>query len=107
MAKRVCSLLVYTNPQKAVRDHVREKYRKTRSELGVNGLFTHNEATQVYINEPGMYQLLVRSKQPFAEQFQDWLYEEVLPSIRKRGSYILPTAPTNPPSVDWLQGRTD
>ncbi|WP_334310648.1 Bro-N domain-containing protein [Dolichospermum circinale] len=41
----------------------------------------------VFINEPGLYQLVMRSNLPSAEKFQDWVFEEVLPSIRKTGSY--------------------
>lgn len=39
------------------------------------------------ISEPGIYQLAGQSKLPSAEPFQDWIYEDVLPSIRKTGMY--------------------
>ena len=39
------------------------------------------------ISEPGVWQILARSRLPKVEKFQDWLFEEVLPSIRKTGSY--------------------
>ncbi|MFL6113958.1 MAG: BRO family protein [Catenulispora sp.] len=42
------------------------------------------------INEPGVYRLAMRSNLPEAERFQDWLSEEVLPSIRKTGGYGVP-----------------
>ena len=42
------------------------------------------------LEEAGIYQLIFGSKLPNAEQFQDWVFEEVLPSIRKTGSYNLP-----------------
>jgi len=42
------------------------------------------------INEAGVYRLVMRSNLMAAEQFQDWLAEEVLPSIRKTGSYAAP-----------------
>lgn len=41
------------------------------------------------INEPGLYRLILRSDKPDAERFQDWITEEVLPSIRKTGGYSL------------------
>lgn len=41
----------------------------------------------VVISQPGVFQLLGESHLPLAEQFQDWLYEEVLPSINKTGGY--------------------
>ena len=41
----------------------------------------------VYINEKNLYKVIMRSDKPQAEPFQDWVCEEVLPSIRKTGSY--------------------
>lgn len=40
--------------------------------------------------EPGLYSLIARSNSPIAVQFQKWIYEEVLPTIRKTGSYSIP-----------------
>lgn len=40
-----------------------------------------------FINEPNLYRLIFRSNKPAAVQFGNWVYEEVLPSIRKTGSY--------------------
>jgi hypothetical protein len=41
----------------------------------------------VYVTEPGLYRLIGSSRKPEAEAFQDWVSEEVLPSIRKTGAY--------------------
>lgn len=41
------------------------------------------------INEPGLYRLIFRSDKPEAKAFQDWVFQEVLPSIRKHGHYSL------------------
>ena len=38
------------------------------------------------INEPNVYRLIVKSNLPSAEKFENWLFEEVIPSIRKKGS---------------------
>lgn len=49
------------------------------------------------VSEPGVYRLVMRSNLPAAERFQDWLAEEVIPSIRKTGSYsVAPAAPALP-----------
>ena len=40
-----------------------------------------------FINEPNLYRLIFRSNKPAAIQFGNWVYEEVLPTIRKTGSY--------------------
>ena len=43
-----------------------------------------------FINEPNLYRLIAKSKLPQAEQFEKWVFEEVLPSIRKHGAYMTP-----------------
>ena len=42
-----------------------------------------------YVNEPGLYSLIFKSTKPQAQDFQDWVYEEVLTALRRRGSYSL------------------
>lgn len=44
-----------------------------------------------FINEPNLYRLIFRSNKPQAQAFADWVYSEVLPSIRKTGGYGVPT----------------
>jgi prophage antirepressor-like protein len=51
----------------------------------------------VTVLEPGLYALIGRSNSPLAVPFQKWLYEEVIPSIRKTGAYTAPNAPTPEP----------
>lgn len=41
----------------------------------------------LFINEPNLYRVIFRSNKPEARQFQDWVFNEVLPTIRKTGSY--------------------
>ena len=48
---------------------------------------SYHEGKTVYISEPGLYKLVFASRLETAEAFQDWVCEEVLPSIRKTGSY--------------------
>lgn len=40
------------------------------------------------VNEPGLYKLIFKSRKPEAKQFQDWVFYEVLPDIRKYGMYL-------------------
>lgn len=49
-----------------------------------------NEIT--FINEPNLYRVIFRSNKPEAVKFQDWIFEEVIPQIRKTGAYIQPNA---------------
>lgn len=44
----------------------------------------------IIVNEPGLYKIIFRSDKPKAQKFADWVYCEVLPSIRKHGAYIVP-----------------
>lgn len=59
-----------------------------------------------FINELNLYRLIVKSKLPQAEQFEKWVFEEVIPSIRKHGAYmtdqVLEQAVTNPDFVIGL-----
>ncbi|MDJ6543629.1 hypothetical protein LEC33_28900, partial [Salmonella enterica] len=45
-----------------------------------------------FINEPNLYRVIFRSNKPEARQFQDWVFNEVLPTIRKTGRYEHPVA---------------
>lgn len=80
-AKDVAHRLGYANPQKAVRDHC-----KAARPVGVNDSFTLGPSANI-IPERDVYRLVMRSKMPEAERFEDWVVGEVLPSIRKSGSY--------------------
>ena len=48
---------------------------------------------QPYINESGLYNLILKSQKPEAKQFKQWVTSEVLPSIRKTGSYSMALVP--------------
>ncbi|MCA1971740.1 MAG: Bro-N domain-containing protein [Caenispirillum sp.] len=81
VAKDIADVLGYANPQKAVRDHC-----KGARPVGVNESFTLDPQTTV-IPERDLYRLIMRSKLPAAERFEDWVVGEVLPTIRKTGRY--------------------
>jgi len=83
VGKDVASALGYTNPQKAIRDHVFEE------DKGVNETFTPGGKQKIpVINESGLYSLILASKLPSARKFKRWVTSEVLPTIRKHGMYI-------------------
>ena len=52
-----------------------------------------------FIPESDVFRLIMRSKLPDAEKFQDWVYEEILPSIRKTGGYINATPEATPEEI--------
>lgn len=82
VGKDVALALGYTNPQKAVRDHV------DGEDKGVNEMDTPGgKQNLMLINESGAYSLILSSKLPSAKRFKHWVTSEVLPSIYKTGSF--------------------
>lgn len=90
VGRDVAEILGYTNPQKAIRDHV-DNEDKT-----VNESFTVNGTKGLLINESGLYALIIASKLPAAKKFKRWVTSEVLPAIRKTGTYSVPKLEKNP-----------
>ena len=83
VASDVANALGYTNPRKAVIDHCKGvTKRDTPTSSGVQSMS--------YIGEGDLYRLIMKSKLPSAEKFESWVMDEVLPSIRKTGSYGKP-----------------
>lgn len=121
--KDVAAALGYKDTDKALRDHIPVKFKRvitakqfkqmaSNQEPAISaGLQmasnqepakTHNVFSDeamggvqrlTFINEAGLYKLVLRSKLPAAEEFSDWVCEEVLPSIRKYGYYSLNATP--------------
>ena len=91
-AKEVAEYLGYIDTSDAIKTHIPSKYKITYSQLKNNqgvlpGLKMHPET--IFLKEAGLYKLATSSKMPKAEAFQDWIFEEVIPSIRKTGKYEL------------------
>ncbi|ODS43157.1 hypothetical protein BGK37_12605 [Pasteurella multocida] len=80
--KDVCDILGYMNDSKTLKDHCKEKGVTKRYSLTEGG---KQELT--FINEPNLYRLIIKSRKPEAEPFETWVFEEVLPQIRKTGKY--------------------
>lgn len=96
VGKDVAKALGYKKPENAVATHVPDKYKTTTL---IQGTGSNYKSKTVLINEAGLYKLVMRSKLESAEKFSDWTCEEVLPSIRKTGSYSVQNDPR------WLQTR--
>lgn len=96
-ARDVAEGLGYSNPQKAVRDHC-----KSPRPVGVNDSFTLGPSANI-IPERDVYRLVMRSKLPQAERFEEWVVSEVLPSIRKTGGYTAPAQPADLSKLEILQ----
>ena len=83
VGKDVAEALGYSNPRKAISDHVHSE------DKGVTKCDTLGGKQELLIiNESGLYSLILGSKLESAKRFKRWITSEVLPSIRKTGGYI-------------------
>lgn len=78
----VAAALGYSKPVNALASHCKPKGTLKQGILTKGGV-----QMMTLINEPNVFRLIVRSALPSAEKFETWLFEEVIPSIRKTGSY--------------------
>lgn len=86
VGKDVAEALGYSNPSNAVISHVDDE-DKLRTQIKYAG---QNREVSI-INESGLYSLVLSSKLPKAKAFKRWITSEVIPSIRKTGSYNKPS----------------
>ena len=109
--KTIAEILGYAIQRKAILDHVDPEDKRKLSELGYNSRgaqngppfknemdplkyrgsktepLTNNQKNTIYINESGLYSLILRSKLESACALKRWVTKDVLPSIRKTGRY--------------------
>ncbi|MDV2911060.1 phage antirepressor [Pediococcus acidilactici] len=89
VGKDIAGVLGYGNTNKAIRDHV-----DFEDKMGVqNGTPSVKDSLgriqkPIWINESGMYSLILASKLPSSKKFKHWVTSEVLPNIRKHGAYL-------------------
>lgn len=82
VAADVCAVLEIQNARDAVAKALDD------DEKGVDTIYTLGGTQEMLvITEPGLYRLVFKSRKPQARAFQRWVYHEVLPSIRRTGSY--------------------
>ena len=85
VGKDVAEKLGYSNPRDALAKHVAE------DDKAAVAIYDGSQTRHVIaINESGMYSLILSSKLESAKEFKHWVTSEVLPSIRKTGSYTIP-----------------
>lgn len=92
--KDVAKSLGYKNPNKAIGDHCRgiTKRYPIQDSLG-------RTQEAVFITEPDLYRLITHSKLPTAEKFERWVFEEVLPAIRRTGGYMVAKQDETPEQI--------
>lgn len=82
VAKDVATALGYARPENAIATHCHGSLKQ-----GVTDSIGREQQTTI-IPESDVYRLITNSKLPSAEKFSDWVFEEVLPAIRKHGGYL-------------------
>jgi len=101
----VARCLGYSNPGKAVRDHCKGGSvldpLSDKADLKARG----RRQPVKFIPESDLYRLILRSKAPNAEAFQDWVCEEVLPAIRRKGAYSVGDMPQTYPEAMRMLGE--
>lgn len=86
----VAKALGYTNPQKAIRDHCKWGTKRSGVSLTTNqhGVTTEQITEMTFIPEGDIYRLAARSKLPGADEFERWIFDEVLVSVNHTGGYL-------------------
>ena len=95
VAKDICEALGYKDPTTAVRNHCKgvPKQHPLQTPGGMQELRV--------LTEPDVLRLIVKSELPGAERFEAWVFEDVLPTIRKTGSYgTQPAAVVPAPTIE-------
>lgn len=97
-ATDVAKALGYSNPHDAVNRHCRGVVKREGVSVTTNqhGVSTEQKVEMSFIPESDLYLLIFRSKLPNAEKFTDWVVEEVLPALRKTGTYTVQQVPRKP-----------
>lgn len=95
-ANDVTRILGYANGRQAIEKNCKQKGVSKRDTLTKGGL-----QSLTYIDEGNLYRLVLKSEKPEAEKFENWVCDEVLPSIRKHGLYATPA------TIDELVANPD
>lgn len=90
VGKDLATILGYSNTRDALNKHVDSEDKNT---VAIRDGITRGNPNQTIVNESGMFSLILSSNLPNAKKFKRWVTSEVLPTIRKNGSYQLPQTP--------------
>lgn len=92
VGKDLTDILGYSNSRKALKDHVDKEDQQILTSRNVTLENIPNRGLTA-VNESGMFGLVLSSQLPNAKKFKHWVTSEVLPAIRKTGSYQSPQTP--------------
>ena len=106
-ATDIAKILGYSNPRDAVGRHCKGVVKRdgvcyTENQYGVRSA---QKANISYIPEGDVWRLIIRSRLPSAQKFETWLFDEVLPELRRKGEYKMqPEAQGEAPDLPhiWL-----
>ncbi len=86
----VAKALGYSNPRDAILRHCKGvvKHDGVSQTTNQYGITTNQTVEMSFIPEGDIYRLIAHSKLPSAEKFERWVFDEVLPTIRKHGAYM-------------------
>ena len=87
VGKDIATILGYAKPENAIANHVDGE---DKTSTLIQGSGSNYKSKAILINESGLYSLIMSSKLPQAKAFKRWVTSEVLPAIRKTGSYKTP-----------------
>ncbi len=91
-ATECARILGYVNPRDAIKRHCKGEGVVKRDGVSFttnqHGVTTGVTLSMNYITEGNLYRLITNSKLPAAERFESWVFDEVLPSIRRNGAYV-------------------
>jgi prophage antirepressor-like protein len=89
VAKDIAEALGYKDTDQAIRKHCKKAVNVNINEIDPVKMTGSNMLRHLnLIPESDVYRLIIKSKLPTAEAFEEWVMEEVLPSIRKNGAYV-------------------
>ncbi|WP_145447425.1 BRO family protein [Staphylococcus hominis] len=100
----VAKILGYLKPANAIANHVDDEDKTTTL---IQGIGSNYKSKATIINESGLYSLIFSSKLESAKRFKRWVTSEVLPSIRKTGSYQTKPLTTSEQIQLIAQGNTE
>lgn len=116
VGRDVAEILGYKNPNEAIQDHVDAEDKFLRSQHGSEMLKLFSSVKEIqaqlgrqdnwFINESGVYSLVFGSKLPSAKKFKRWVTSEVLPALRKTGTYTTPSYQIEDPverAQKWIE----
>jgi prophage antirepressor-like protein len=114
VAKDSAELLGYKDTDKAIRQHCKKSKKISEifnpailEGLDFQQFFGNNFKNVKLIPEPDVWRLIIKSRLPEAEKVENWIMEEVLPSIRKTGSYSLTEQPKEKKRDDLISVSTE